>query len=78
MRVVFLDHRLPDAKGAELAWKIHQMADAPRIVMTTGLAGVQETTELPEGTLVLAKPFLHDDVSRLLQEDLGIRPHGAD
>ncbi len=78
VRVVLLDHRLPDAKGAELAWKIHQMADAPRIVMITGMAHVPETEELPEGTRVLAKPFLHDDVSRLLRDDLGIQPHPAE
>ncbi len=78
VRVVFLDHRLPDAKGAELAWKIHETSNAPRIVITTGLAGVPETTRLPEGTRVLAKPFLHDDVSRLLRDELGIHPHATD
>jgi len=71
---VFLDHRLADVHGTDLAWEIHRAEGAPAIVMTTGLAGAPETSDLPEGTRVLAKPFLHADVTRLLQDDLGIRP----
>lgn len=74
VRVVFLDHRLPDVRGADLAREIRTAASAPAIVMTTGMAGEPEMADLPDGTRVLAKPFLHDDVTRLLREDLGILP----
>ena len=76
VRVVFLDHLLPDAKGAELAWQIERMDPAPRVVMVTGMPGAADSHELPEGTQVLAKPFLHDDVTSLLRDTLGVAPAG--
>jgi len=74
IRAVFLDHRMPDVQGADLAREIRQAPSAPSIVMTTGMAGEPEMADLPEGTRVLAKPFLHDDVTHLLRDDLGILP----
>jgi hypothetical protein len=76
VRIVFLDHLLPDAQGTELAWQIRAMEDPPCVVMMTGLPGAAEGRDLPAGTRVLAKPFLHDDVSRLL-EDLSVVPSAA-
>ena len=66
VRVVFLDHVLPDIQGVDLAWRIGSMESPPRVVLVTGLADVSATQELPAGTHVLAKPFLRDDLSRLL------------
>jgi CheY-like chemotaxis protein len=74
VRVVFLDHVLPDARGAELAHRIGEMEAPPQVVLVTGLAGAPGVRDLPEGTRVLAKPYLHDDVIRLLRDALGIAP----
>ncbi len=74
VRVVFLDHLLPDIQGSELAWQIDRMDSAPQVVMVTGMPDAASGQELPAGTRVLAKPFLHADVTKLLRDDLGIEP----
>ena len=74
VRVVFLDHLLPDVHGADLAWKIDALVAGPLIVMATGAAGSSELDGLPAAARVLRKPYLRDDVTRLLRQDLQILP----
>jgi len=77
VRLVFLDHLLPDARGSELAWQIARMPSPPEIVMVTGLADISDMAELPAGTRIFQKPFLHDELTHLLREELRILPRRA-
>jgi CheY-like chemotaxis protein/two-component sensor histidine kinase len=76
IRVVFLDNVLSDARGADLAWRIAGLPARPRIVLATGMTGSATPQTLPAGTRVLAKPYLHEDVTRLLRDDLLLEPRG--
>lgn len=69
--VVMVDAALPDARGVDLAWKAAGTAPARRIVFVTGRPGVAADAALPSGAVILAKPFLHDDLTRALR---GIAP----
>ena len=54
----------------EAAWR--EFWQQLRREHSDGLAGLPETLDLPTGTLVLPKPFLHEDVRRLLSEVAGL------
>ena len=77
VRLVFLDYLLPDLRGSELAWKISTLSPAPRVVMVTGLADPSHMDELPPGTCVFQKPFLHRELQALLREELEFFPRPA-
>lgn len=68
--VALVDERLPDARGTDLVWRAAALPRAPRLVVL----GAGEGTVLPRGSWLLDKPFLRDDLTRVLREALGNAP----
>jgi DNA-binding NtrC family response regulator len=77
--LVFLDAKLPDMEGLELARRIREMNPSVRIVMVSGYfyredEAVQKA--LTEGLICgfIAKPFLHDEIRRVVETVRGSPP----
>jgi len=69
-RLLFVAERLPDAKGADVAWLAAGLPEPiPAVLLSAGGA----VPRLPGDAAVLALPFLHADLTRLLREDLRIQ-----
>jgi len=71
-RLVFLDAKLPDMDGLELARRIREVDPSIRIVLVSGYfykddIAVQKALE--EGLICgfVAKPFLHDEILRAIK-----------
>lgn len=84
-RFVFLDAKLPDIEGLELARRIHKIDPTVRIVMVSGYFYERDTVvqeALAAGLIssFIAKPFLHADILRAIEAELCFRvpPSGAD
>ncbi|MDA1194718.1 MAG: hypothetical protein O2894_05995, partial [Planctomycetota bacterium] len=66
-RAVFVDDRLPDGPGAEAALAL---AATPRLIVLAADPVAAGAARLPEGTCVLAKPFLRTDLLRALHQSV--------
>jgi len=77
--LVFLDAKLPDMEGLELARQIREMNPSVRIVVVSGYfyredEAVQKA--LAEGLIYgfVAKPFLHDEIRKVIETVRGSPP----
>jgi len=66
-RMAFLDAKLPDMEGLELARRIREMNPATRVVMVSGYfyrddSSVQEAFETGLIVGFISKPFLNDEI----------------
>lgn len=71
-RIIFLDAKMPDMEGFDLARRIREIDSATRIIMISGYFSldngvVQEA--LSEGLIsdCIAKPFRHDEILKVVQ-----------
>lgn len=71
-RVVFVDAKLPDISGLELASRLHELLDHPVVIMISGY--FFDDDPLVENALqtgliqhFVAKPFLHRDILALIE-----------
>jgi len=70
--LVFLDAKLPDMEGLELARQIREMNPSVRIVVVSGYFYREDEAvrkALAEGLICgfVAKPFLHDEIRKVIE-----------
>ena len=70
-RLVFLDAKLPDAEGCELARRIRELSPAVSIIMVSGYYYPDDPAvrqAVAEGVIhgFISKPFVHSEVTKLL------------
>ena len=71
--LAFVDAKLPDAEGIELASQLHQLQPGLRVVMVSGYYCAEETQVqewMKEGAIIrfISKPFLFEQVYEVLRE----------
>ncbi len=71
-RVVFVDAKLPDISGLELASRLHELLDHPVVIMISGYFFDDDPLvekALQTGLIqhFVAKPFLHRDILALIE-----------
>jgi len=71
VRLVFLDAKLPDIEGLELAKKIYQMDPHIRLVMVSGYFYTDDEAiqkAINEGLIsgFISKPFSHDEILKAI------------
>ncbi|MFP3870140.1 MAG: response regulator [Syntrophobacteria bacterium] len=74
-KMVFLDAKLPDMEGLELAKRLREIDPAVRLVMISGYyygddEDIQKATS--EGLICgfIGKPFVHDEILKAIGDDL--------
>lgn len=71
-RLAFVDAKLPDGEGLELARRLRELAPALRIVVISGYffgddADVSEALNAGVVDRFVSKPFLHDDIRAIVR-----------
>lgn len=73
-QTIFLDAKLPDFEGIDLAWRIRALDPEVRIIIISGYFYVNDVkiqTILSEGLIsgFISKPFLHHEVLKTIHSN---------